>query len=106
MRTGVSALRFKMKLSPTEIFKGKKIFFIGGTGFVGKVSLSMLLHNFPDIGKVYATVRARDAAEAKIRFWTTIVTSPAFDPLREKYGDGVEDFIKSKVVLVNGVLGN
>ena len=23
-----------MKLSPTEIFKGKKIFFIGGTGFV------------------------------------------------------------------------
>jgi len=32
-----------MKLSPTEIFKGKKIFFIGGTGFVGKVTLSMLL---------------------------------------------------------------
>jgi len=52
-----------MKLSPTEIFKGKKIFFIGGTGFVGKVTLSMLLHNFPDIGKVYATVRARDGRE-------------------------------------------
>jgi hypothetical protein len=33
-----------MKLSPIEIFKGKKIFFIGGTGFVGKVTLSMLLH--------------------------------------------------------------
>jgi hypothetical protein len=33
-----------MKLSPTEIFKGKKIFFIGGTGFVGKVTLSMPLH--------------------------------------------------------------
>ena len=49
-----------MKLSPTEIFKGKKILFIGGTGFVGKVTLSMLLHNFPDIGRVYATVRARD----------------------------------------------
>ena len=67
-----------MKLSPTEIFKGKKIFFIGGTGFVGKVTLSMLLHNFPDIGKVYATVRARDANESKIRFWTSIVTSPTF----------------------------
>src|SRR5258706_3599458 len=95
-----------MKLSPTEIFKGKKIFFIGGTGFVGKVTLSMLLHNFPDIGKVYATVRARDAAESKIRFWTTIVTSPTFDPLRAKYGDGFEDFIKSKVVPVNGDVGN
>ena len=95
-----------MKLSPTEIFKGKKIFFIGGTGFVGKVTLSMLLHNFPNIGKVYATVRARDAAESKIRFWTSIVTSPTFDPLREKYGDGFEDFIKSKVVPVNGDVGN
>ncbi len=95
-----------MKLSPTEIFKGKKIFFIGGTGFVGKVTLSMLLHNFPDIGKVYTTVRARDANESKIRFWTSIVTSPTFDPLREKYGDGFEDFIKSKVVPVNGDVGN
>ncbi len=95
-----------MKLSPTEIFKGKKIFFIGGTGFVGKVTLSMLLHNFPDIGKVYTTVRARDAAESKIRFWTSIVTSPTFDPLREKYGDGFDDFIKSKVVPVNGDVGN
>ncbi|MBV9215454.1 MAG: SDR family oxidoreductase, partial [Acidobacteria bacterium] len=95
-----------MKLSPTEIFKGKKIFFIGGTGFVGKVTLSMLLHNFPDIGKVYTTVRARDANESKIRFWTSIVTSPTFDPLREKFGDGFEDFIKSKVVPVNGDVGN
>ncbi len=95
-----------MKLSPTEIFKGKKIFFIGGTGFVGKVTLSMLLHNFPDIGKVYATVRARDENESMTRFWTSIVTSPTFDPLREKYGDGFEDFIRSKVVPVNGDVGN
>ena len=95
-----------MKLSPTEIFKGKTIFFIGGTGFVGKVTLSMLLHNFPDIGKVYATVRARDENESRTRFWTSIVTSPTFDPLREKYGDGFDAFIKSKVVPVNGDVGN
>lgn len=95
-----------MKLSPTEIFKGKNIFFIGGTGFVGKVTLSMLLNNFPDIGKVYATVRARDENESKTRFWTSIVTSPTFDPLREKYGDSFDDFIKSKVVPVNGDVGN
>jgi long-chain acyl-CoA synthetase len=95
-----------MKLSPTQIFKGKKIFFIGGTGFVGKVTLSMLLNNFPDIGRVYATVRARDARESEIRFWTSIVTSPTFDPLREKYGDGFEKFIREKVVPVNGDVGN
>ncbi len=96
----------KMKLSPTEIFEGKKIFFIGGTGFVGKVTLSMLLNNFPNVGKVYTTVRARDARESEIRFWTSIVTSPTFDPLREKYGDGFEDFIREKVVPVNGDVGN
>lgn len=95
-----------MKLSPTEIFNGKRIFFIGGTGFVGKVTLSMLLHNFPDIGKVYATVRARDENESKTRFWTSIVTSPTFDPLREKYGDKFEEFIREKVVPVNGDVGN
>ncbi|MEO8041707.1 MAG: AMP-binding protein, partial [Acidobacteriota bacterium] len=77
-----------------------------GTGFVGKVTLSMLLNNFPNIGKVYTTVRARDQHESNTRFWTTIVTSPTFDPLREKYGDGFNDFIKSKVVPVNGDVGN
>ncbi len=95
-----------MKLSPIEIFKGKKIFFIGGTGFVGKVTLSMLLHNFPDVGKVYATVRARDENESTTRFWTSIVTSPTFDPLREKYGEEFEAFIREKVVPVNGDVGN
>lgn len=95
-----------MSLSPTKAFKGKKIFFIGGTGFVGKVTLSMLLHNFPDIGKVYTTVRARDSHESTNRFWTSIVTSPTFDPLREKYGDGFEAFIREKVVPVNGDVGN
>ena len=95
-----------MKLSPTEIFRNKNIFFIGGTGFVGKVTLSMLLHNFPNVGKVYATVRARDAKESEIRFWMSIITSPTFDPLREKYGDGFEDFIREKVIPVNGDVGN
>lgn len=95
-----------MKLSPTEIFNNKKIFFIGGTGFVGKVTLSMLLHNFPNVGKVYATVRARDKQESLNRFWNSVVTSPTFDPLREKYGERFEDFIKEKLVPVNGDVGS
>ena len=73
---------------------------------MGKVTLSMLLHNFPDVGKVYVVVRARDQQESLSRFWNTIVTSPTFDPLREKYGDKFEDFIKKKVVPVNGDVGD
>jgi hypothetical protein len=36
-----------MKLSPTEIYNNRRVFFIGSTGFVGKVALSMLLARFP-----------------------------------------------------------
>ena len=50
-----------MKLSPTEIFKGKKIFFIGGTGFVGKE----VPERFTKIFQIVA--RARDAAIAKVQ---------------------------------------
>jgi len=91
-----------MKLSPTEIYKNKNIFFIGGTGFVGKVTLSMLLNNFPDVGKVYMIVRARNQEESLNRFWNSVVPSPTFDPIREKHGDGFEEFIREKVVPVNG----
>ena len=95
-----------MKLSPTEIFQGKNIFFIGGTGFVGKVTLSMLLNNFPDIGKVYTTVRAGINTNQRQASGRASSQAPTFDPLREKYGDDFENFIRAKVVPVNGDVGN
>ncbi|HYN86069.1 MAG TPA: AMP-binding protein [Pyrinomonadaceae bacterium] len=91
-----------MKLSPTEIYQGRNVFFIGATGFVGKVTLSMLLHRFPGVGRVYTTVRARSEEESQTRFWNNVVTAPPFDPLRELYGAAFEDFIRDKVVIVNG----
>ena len=49
---------------------------IGSTGFLGKVTLSMLLHNFPNIGRVYVTVRARSQEESEVRFWNSVLTAP------------------------------
>lgn len=94
-----------MKLSPTEIYQGRKIFLIGSTGFLGKVTLSMLLHRFPNIERVYVTVRARSAAESQTRFWDHVITAPPFDPLRERYGSAFEGFIKDKVRVVGGDIG-
>src|SRR5205085_615122 len=94
-----------MKLSPTEIFKGRNIFLIGSTGFLGKVTLSMLLHRFPNIGRVYVTVRARSLEESHTRFWNNVITAPPFDPLRERYGDAFEGFIRDKVKIVGGDIG-
>src|SRR5918994_5026334 len=91
-----------MKLSPTEIYKDRKIFLIGSTGFLGKVTLSMLLHRFPNIGKIYLTVRARSQEESESRFWNNIITAPPFDPLRERYGSALEGFVNDKVVVKGG----
>src|SRR5262247_3946668 len=90
------------KLSPTEIYQGRNVFLIGGTGFVGKVTLSMLLHRFPNIGKVYVTVRARSQEESEARFWNNIISAPPFDPLRERYGSALDGFIEDKVVIRGG----
>ena len=91
-----------MKLSPTEIYRDRKIFLIGSTGFLGKVTLSMLLHRFPNIGKIYLTVRARSQEESENRFWNNIITAPPFDPLRERYGSALEGFVKDKVIVRGG----
>ncbi|MBA3805937.1 MAG: SDR family oxidoreductase, partial [Acidobacteria bacterium] len=91
-----------MKLSPTEIYKDRKIFLIGSTGFLGKVTLSMLLYRFPNIGRVYVTLRARSFEESETRFWNNVITAPPFDPLRSRYGSALEGFIRDKVVVVGG----
>src|SRR6266853_1095418 len=93
------------KLSPTEIYQDRKIFLIGSTGFLGKVTLSMLLHRFPNVGRVYVTVRARSQEESHTRFWNNVITAPPFDPLRERYGAAFEDFIRDKVAIVGGDIG-
>ncbi|HEY7786561.1 MAG TPA: AMP-binding protein, partial [Pyrinomonadaceae bacterium] len=67
---------------------------------------SMLLHRFPNIGKVYVTVRARSQEESETRFWNNVIIAPPFDPLRERYGSALEGFIRDKVVVLGGDIGD
>src|SRR5438105_2981237 len=94
-----------MRLSPTESYQGRNVFIIGATGFVGKVALSMLLDRFPGVGRVYVTVRARSKAESDTRFWNNVITAPPFDRLRERYGAAFADFVRDKVRVVGGDIG-
>ena len=96
----------QMSFSPTEIYRDRKVFLIGSTGFLGKVTLSMLLHRFPNIGRAYVTVRARSQEESENRFWNNVITSPPFDPLRERYGSALEGFVRDKVVVLGGDIGD
>ncbi|HLA10207.1 MAG TPA: AMP-binding protein [Pyrinomonadaceae bacterium] len=96
----------QISFSPTETFRDRKVFLIGSTGFLGKVTLSMLLHRFPNIGRVYVTVRARSQEESENRFWNNVITAPPFDPLRERYGNALEGFVRDKVVVLGGDIGD
>src|SRR3989442_9551412 len=93
------------KLSPTEIYNDRRVFLIGSTGFLGKVTLSMLLHSFPNLGRVYVTVRARSQEESEARFWNSVLTAPPFDPLRERYGSALEGFIRDKLAVLGADIG-
>src|SRR6188508_3774460 len=90
-------------LSPSEIFRGRKLLILGSTGFVGKVLLSMLLDRYPQIGRAYVMVRRGSGTDSEARFWQSVVTSPAFDPLRNKYGgkDELTAFLREKVTVVD-----
>src|SRR4029078_10888245 len=91
-------------LSPSEIFSGRKVLILGSTGFVGKVLLSMLLDRFPQTGRACVMVRRGSGTDSESRFWQSVVTSPAFDPLRDKHGgkDALEAFLREKGVVVDG----
>ncbi|HEY7816839.1 MAG TPA: SDR family oxidoreductase, partial [Vicinamibacteria bacterium] len=60
-------------LDPRKCFEGRSIFLLGGTGFLGKVCLSLLLDRFPGVRRVFLMVRASTEAESESRFWESIV---------------------------------
>ncbi len=90
-------------LVPSRIFAGARLVVVGGTGFLGKVWVALLLHRFPEIGHLYLLVRPKGEQTAEERFWSQIASSPTFDPLREKYpGEAFEAFLKEKITPVAG----
>src|SRR5688572_8141984 len=89
----------------TSILTRRKVLFAGATGFVGKVSLSMLLHRYGDVlDKVYVLVCKGSAASAQARFFDKIIPLEPFEPLREKFGgpEGAKKFFESKCEVIDG----
>lgn len=80
---------------------GRRILITGATGFVGKVTLSMLLDRAPEIGSIYVLVRPKDE-DAQARFFGILENSPAFDPLRREHGRSAMDFLRHKIYVLSG----
>ena len=96
-------------LSVAKNLSGLRILLIGGTGFLGKVWLSLVLKRFPDIGHIYLIVRSRQRSDGTIRqshelrFWSEVATSPALNPLREgRSAKKFQSFINEKITVLDG----
>jgi long-chain acyl-CoA synthetase len=89
-------------LSVNKALAGKNIMLIGVTGFIGKVWLVNLLIDLPEIGKIYLLIRRQKSNPAVRRFEKLVEESPVFDPLHERYGAGLPNFIAQHVEVLEG----
>src|SRR5579872_4330168 len=92
-------------LSVSRVLDGARLVVLGGTGFLGKIFWSMLLHRYPNVGRVYLIVRPKARATPEARFWAETAASEVFDPLRTAHGEGFEAFLRDKVVPIDGDMG-
>ena len=93
------------RLDVRALLAGKRLLLLGGTGFLGKIFWIMLLHHYPEVGRIHLLVRSNKTRTSEERFWKEIATSEALAPLRERYGDGLEAFLREKVSPVDGDVG-
>jgi long-chain acyl-CoA synthetase len=92
-------------LSVRETLRGKQILLVGVSGFIGKVWLVNLLSDLPEVGKVFLLIRRQKSASAQRRFEKLVEESPAFDPLHERYGEGLARFLSERIEVLEGDVG-
>src|SRR5688572_16540868 len=91
-------------LSIRQALAGKHVFLTGGSGFVGKVWLSMALTQLPEIERIYVFLRPKALVPARQRFEKMINTSQAFRPLHERHGRGLSEYLADRLEVVEGEL--
>jgi long-chain acyl-CoA synthetase len=98
----------KGPLSIRDQLAGAELIVFGGTGFLGKVWLAMVLDRFPEVGRIHLVVRERRDRHGNVvlsseeRFWSQVATSEALDPVRARHGDRWREFLAEKVHPIPG----
>ncbi len=89
-------------LSIERALSGRHILFTGGSGFLGKVWLSMALEKVPQIGRIYVLIRNKKNQSARERFERMVNESYAFKPLHDRHGEGLSQFLSERIEVVAG----
>jgi len=88
--------------SVRRAFAGKHVMLIGVTGFIGKVWLVNTLLDLPGLERIYLLIRRQKSNPAERRFEKMVEDSPVFDPLFQRYGDRLPEFLRDKIEVVEG----
>ena len=91
-------------LSIRESLQGRHVLLTGGSGFVGKVWLSMALTQLPELERIYVFLRPKALVPARQRFEKMLNTSPAFRPLHERFGPRLAAYLADRVEVLEGEL--
>jgi len=89
-------------ISVRKALAGKNILIIGTTGFIGKVWLTMLLEDLPELGRIFLLVRRQGLRSALQRFERIVAESPAFKTLHDRHGDGLGDWLAEHIEVLEG----
>jgi long-chain acyl-CoA synthetase len=91
-----------LPLSIRQALAGRRILLIGVTGFIAKVWLIHLLDKLPRLGRIYLLIRRQGPHSALQRFEKIVEECRAFDPLYERHGEGLADFLRQRIEVVEG----
>ena len=90
-------------LSVEKTLNGKELLVLGGTGFLGKVTLSMLLARYPGVGKIHILVRRGRFRSAWARMDEELLGTHPFKHFWQSMGlDGWKQHARTIFEVIDG----
>jgi long-chain acyl-CoA synthetase len=90
------------EISAIDAFAEKTILLLGGTGFVGKVLLAMILDRFPELKHLVVQVRRKRNVGGEQRFYSEVLQAPPLRHVVERFGG--EKVLRNKIKVIEGDL--
>ena len=90
-----------MTVDATAIYRSNEILITGANGFVGKVTLGLLLERFSDFKRLHILMRAKRGYSPRERFERDVLTSPSLKPVVDKLDPAI---IRDRVTMHTGDL--
>eukprot|EP00854_Cymbomonas_tetramitiformis_P003210 gene3210-4056_t len=87
----------------SSFLKGKTLLISGATGFLAKVLVEKILHEQPEVQRVYLLIQPTTSNTAEERL-EQLMEAAVFNRLRDTHGDSYRAFMQSKLSAVSGTI--